>query len=127
MVTKGIDLSIYGRFEEGIDLILRGIKFNKHHPEWYFWHLGIAYFTANRLVDAIEAFNQMNNHNKDTRTYLAACNAQTGDLAEAQNQITELFRIDPETSLKDIAESHSYLSDDAQNLLLDGLKLAIET
>jgi len=125
-VDKGTQLSIFGRFEEGIELILEGINFNKHHPEWYFWSLGIAYFAANRLEDAIEAFNYMNNHNKDTRIYLAACYAQTGNLAEAQNQATELFRIDPETNIKDIAESHSYLSDDSLNLLMVGFEHAMD-
>ncbi len=125
-VDKGHQLSVLGQFEEGIELILQGINFNKHHPEWYFWSLGIAYFAANRLEDAIEAFNHMNNHNKDTRTYLAACYAQTGNLTEAQNQATELFRIDAETSLKDIAESHSYLSDGSLNLLMVGLEQAMD-
>ena len=68
----------------------------------------------------------MNNHNKDTRTYLAACYAQTGDLTEAQNQSSELFRIDAETNLKDIAESHSYLSDGSLNLLMVGLEHAMD-
>jgi adenylate cyclase len=125
-VDKGSQLSISGRFEEGIELILQGIKFNKHHPEWYFWSLGTAYFAANRLEEAIEAFNHMNNHNKDTRIFLAASNAQTGDLAEAKNQVIELFRIDAEINLKDIAESHSYLSEDSLNLLMVGLKLAMD-
>ena len=125
-VDKGFQLSVFGRFEEGIELILQGINFNKHHPEWYFWSLGIAYFAASRLEDAIEAFNHMNNHNKDTRTYLAACYAQTGDLTEAQNQASELFRIDAETNLKDIAESHSYLSDGSLNLLMVGLEHAMD-
>jgi adenylate cyclase len=126
LVTKGGQLSISGRFDEGIELILQGIDFNKHHPEWYFWDLGVAYFAANRLEEAIEAFNRMNRQNKDIRIYLAACYAQTGDLAEAQNQATELFRIDAETSLEEIAESHSNLSDDSLNLLMAGLNLAMD-
>ena len=124
--TKGSLLAISGRFDEGIELILQGIKFNKYHPEWYFWDLGMAYFAASRLEQAIEAFDRMNSQNKDIRIYLAACYAQTGDLAEAQNQVTELFRIDAETSLEEIAESHSNLSDDSLNLLMAGLKLAME-
>ena len=112
--------------EEGIELVLEGINFNKYHPEWYFWDLGIAYFAASRFEKAIEAFSRMNSQNKDIRIYLAACYAQTGDLAEAQNQVTELFRIDAETSLEEIAESHSNLSDDSLNLLMAGLNLAMD-
>jgi adenylate cyclase len=125
--TKGSLLAISGRFDEGIELVLQGIKFNKYHPEWYFWDLGVAYFAATRFEEAIEAFNRMNSQNKDIRIYLAACYVQTGDLAEAQNQVSELFRIDSNTSLDEIAESHSNLSDESLGLLMDGLKLAMDT
>jgi TolB-like protein/Flp pilus assembly protein TadD len=125
--TKGSLLAISGRFEEGIELALQAIQFNKYHPEWYLWDLGIAYFAANRLEQAIEAFSRMNRQNKDIRIYLAACYAQTGDLPEAQNQVSELFRIDSETSLEEIAESHSNLSDESLGLLMDGLRLAMDT
>ncbi len=125
--TKGSLLAIAGQFEEGIELVLEGINFNKYHPEWYFWDLGIAYFAASRFEEAIEAFNRMNSQNKDIRIFLAACYAQTGDLAEAQNQVTELFSIDAETSLEEIAESHSNLSDESLGQLMDGLRLAMDT
>ncbi len=127
MVTKGRDLSAYGCFDEGIDLIHKGFKFNHHHAEWYFWYLGMAYFSADRLENAIEAFNQLSHQNKDTRIYLAACYAQTGDMAEARNQVNELLKLDPETSLEEIAETHSYLNAESKERLVDGVKLARAT
>jgi adenylate cyclase len=42
LVTKGDQLATHGRYEEGIELIHQGMKSNQHHPEWYFWSLGIV-------------------------------------------------------------------------------------
>jgi len=125
IVTKGTELSIYGQFDDGIELIHQGIEFNKHHPEWYFWHLGIACFAANRLADAIKAFNRMNSQNKDTLIYLSASYALTGELGEAKKHVSELFRIDPNTNLDNIATSHDSLSEASCQQLIDGLNLAM--
>jgi TolB-like protein/Tfp pilus assembly protein PilF len=126
IVTKGSELCILGRFDEGIELINQGINFNKHHPEWYFWHMGIGCFAGHRWQDSIDAFIRMDNQNKDTLTYLVACYAQTGDLAEAENQLKELFVVDPDVRLEEIAETHSYLAPDTLNFLVDGIKLVLD-
>lgn len=125
IVTKGTELSLYGQFEDGIKLIHQGIEFNKHHPEWYFWHLGIAYFAANRFADAIKAFNRLNNQNEDTLIYLSASYALTGEMDQAKKHFSELFRINPNTNLDDIAASHDSLSEESCQQLIDGLNLAM--
>jgi len=125
MVTKGRDLAAFGRFDEGIKLIHKGFKFNHHHAEWYFWYQGTAYFAADRIEDAIDSFSRLNHQNKDSRIYLAACYVQTGDLAEAQNQVNELFDIDAKTSIEEIAETHSYLHAESRERLVDSVKLVM--
>ena len=125
IVTKGTELSIYGQFDDGIELIHQGIEFNKHHPEWYFWHLGIACFAANRLSDAIKAFNHMNSQNKDSLIYLTASYALVEELDEAKKHVLELIRIEPNINLDDIAASHDFLSEESCQQLIDGLNLAM--
>ena len=125
MVNKGMELCILGRFDEGIELIDHGINFNKHHPEWYFWHKGIGCFAGHRWQDSIDAFIRMDNQNKDTLTYLVASYAQTGDLAEAENQLTELFAVDPDINLEEIAETHAYLAEDTLKFLVDSVGLVM--
>ena len=125
MVTKGRDLAALGRFEEGLELIRKGFKFNHHQAEWYFWYQGIAYFAANRIEDAIDSFSRLNHQNKDSLIYLAACYVQNGDLAKAQIQINELIDIDPKTSIEEIAETHSYLNAESRERLADSVKLAM--
>lgn len=46
MVSKGTTLCVNGQFDKGLRLMQQGIKFNKHYPQWYFWHLGIGLFAA---------------------------------------------------------------------------------
>ncbi len=125
MVTKGRDLAAYGRFDEGIDLIQKGFKYNHHHAEWYFWYQGMAYFAAGRFEDAIKSFNRLSHQNKDTRIYLAASYGQIGDIAEAQVQAKELLQLDPETNLEEIVATHSYLHTEARQRLVDGIELAM--
>jgi len=59
MVHKGSELCFVGKFDEGIELIYRSINFNKHYPQWYFWHLGLALFAGHRWQESIDAFLRM--------------------------------------------------------------------
>ena len=127
MLTKGFFLCLQGGFDEGIELIHQAFNFNKHYPEWYFWELGAAYFAGHQLGDAIDSFNRMDNQNKDTLTYLVASYAQTGNLAEAETQLSELLRIDSEISSDQIKDTHSYLAVDTLKLLVDGINLAMRS
>ncbi|MGI9316701.1 MAG: tetratricopeptide repeat protein [bacterium] len=127
MVSKGCELSILGKFDEGIALIDKGINFNKHFPQWYFWHLGIAYFTGQQLEDSIGAFIRMDNQNKDTLTFLVACYAHTGDLTEAETQLTQLLDFDPDISIEKIAKTHGYLAADTLDILISGVNLAMNS
>ena len=122
MVTKGRDLAAFGRFDEGIELIHKGFKFNHHHAEWYFWYLGVAYFAANRLEKAIESFNRSSHQNKDSRIYLAASYALTGDTLQAESLIAELFLGQPDFDPEEVEETHSYLETESRNRLIDGFK-----
>jgi TolB-like protein/Tfp pilus assembly protein PilF len=126
LVTRGYVLCLLGQFDEGIRLIQRGIDFNRQSPQWYFWNLGIAYFTGHRWQDAIAALSRMENQNKDTLIFLAASYALTGDLAAADRQLTELLAIDPAVNLDDIESTHAHLPADSLRFLLDGVRLVLE-
>ncbi len=125
IVTKGTNLAVNGRNAEGIALIEEGIAFNRHPPDWYYWHKGIACFAANRYADAIGAFSRMDEQNKDTLIYLVAIHALLSNPSEANKTLTQLFAIDPELSIDEIADSHAWLSADTLGLLLEGISLAM--
>jgi TolB-like protein/Tfp pilus assembly protein PilF len=127
MVFKGVELAIYGRYEEGIELILQGINFNKQPPEWYFWHLGLAYFSGARPIEAIDAFEKMNRQNKETLVHLIACYASTNRQDRAAQYLAELMREDPQFGPEQIREIYRHYSDDMLESLLQGLEIAMQT
>jgi adenylate cyclase len=127
LATRGMQEAVYGRFDIGIDMIRRAIERNRHHPEWYFWSLGIACFAAGRLAEAIDALQRMSEHNTDSLAYLVASLAHDGRLAEARSRFAELRRMDPGFRLDSVIEALSFLRDDARKLLLDGLQLALDS
>ena len=125
MVFAGEELATtHGRIDDGIELIRRGIRFNLNPPDWYFWHLGLANFSALRLIDAIDAFERMGRQNKDTLIHLAACHAHTGRLDRAAERFADLMREDPQFSPEQTAETHKHYSDEVYALMLRGLEIA---
>ena len=125
MVFKGEELATNGRFDEGIELIRQGINFNRQPPEWYFWHLGLAYFSGARPVEAIDAFEKMNRQNKDTLIHLVACNANTGNPERAAAWLEALSHEDPRFSPEQVRETHRHYSDEILQYLLTGLQTAL--
>jgi TolB-like protein/Tfp pilus assembly protein PilF len=123
MVHKGSELCIVGKFDEGMELIHQGINFNKHYPQWYFWHLGIALFAGHRWQESIDAFIRMDEQNKDTLTFLAASYVQVENLVEARACFAELTRLDSEINPDEIEKTHSYLAAETLKLLIDGIRL----
>jgi TolB-like protein len=123
MVSKGSTLCTAGQIDEGLKLIQQGIKFNKHYPQWYFWHLGIALFAGHQWQDCIDAFVRMDEQNVDTLTFLSACYLLTENLAQARACFAELTQLDPEINPDDVEHSHSYLAAETLKLLIDSIRL----
>ena len=125
MVHKGSELCFIGKFEEGIELIHRGIKFNKHFPQWYYWHLGIALFAGQRWQESADSFMRMDEQNRDTLIFLSSAHVQTANLAEARICFRELLQVDDSINLEDVERSHSYLPTTSLNLLVEGIRFLI--
>ena len=125
MMTLGTDLASTGRCDEGLEYIDRAIHFNRHPPEWYYWHQGLAYFCADRPEQAIETFNRMSQLNKDVRIHLAASYVQLGYHDQAREQAAELLREEPDFDIGEVADSHYYYNDEILQRLVGGLEVAI--
>ena len=126
MVSKGSTLCTAGQFDEGLKLIQRGIKFNKHYPQWYFWHLGIGLFAGHRWQECIDAFIRMDEQNKDTLTFLSACYVLTEKMVEARACFVELYRIDPAINPDQIEKSHTYLAAETLKLMIDSIRILMK-
>ena len=124
MVCKGEALAISGEAAQGVECILQGIQLNPHHPEWYLWHLGIAYYMAARFSDSIETFNKMANHNIDTRLFLAASHARLGRKEAAAAQAQKIFELDPVFTPASLSTTHATGNSESLEHLLEGLRIA---
>jgi tetratricopeptide (TPR) repeat protein len=105
-------------------LIQQSFEYNKHPPGWYYWALGFAYFAADNHSLAIVSLEKMDRQNKDSLTYLVASNAFVGNFEEANSRFSELLEHDPEFRVEQIRTTHSYLMEDIQLRLINGLQLA---
>ncbi len=123
MVTKGMELCVAGQFDEGLEWIQQSFDFNKHIPEWYFWHQGIALFAGHQWQETIDAFIRMDEQNKDTLTFLVASYVQVENLAEARNCFEQLLRIDPAIDPDEVEKTHAYLAADTLKRLVDGVRV----
>ncbi len=91
---------IAGRIDEGLAQIEKAIRLNPHHPEWYYWAQGNAFYFAGRPADAVISLNRMSQQNLDTRLLLAASYARLGQADDAAKQVAEAIKLDPSISLQ---------------------------
>jgi adenylate cyclase len=125
LVEKGEALSWNGRAEEGVECILQSIELNPFHPEWYFWSLGVACYLAKKYAEAIEALDQITNHNINTRLYQAASHARLGHQEEAKAHAYQVIELDPAFSLgTTLFEIQATDNLSIYKHLLEGLRLA---
>jgi len=123
MVHKGTELCFIGKFDEGIELLHRGINFNKHYPQWYYWHLGLALFAGHQWQESVEAFLRMDEQNRDTLIFLSSAYVQGERMSEARTCFRELLQVDPEIDTEKIENTHTYLAADTLKILVDGIRL----
>lgn len=126
MVSKGTLLCVNGQFDEGLNLMRQGFRFNKHYPQWYFWHLGIGQFAGHKWQACIDALIRMDEQNADTLIFLAASYLQTENLLAARTCFADLIRLDPDISPDEVRKSHAYFVDKTLAILVDSVSLLIE-
>jgi adenylate cyclase len=102
------------------------MRLNPYHPERFWNHLGRAYFVARRYAEAIEAFRHITAPDYTHFAFLAACQAQLGNEAAAQDQAREVLKREPGFMLETYVttlhyERESDLAHHRESLLKAGL------
>ena len=95
VVQQGEILTWIGEPESGIPWIQKAMRLNPFHPPRFWNHLGRAYFVARRYAEAAEAFKRIAAPDQFHHAFLAACYAQLGDTAAANNHVTEVLSRNP--------------------------------
>ena len=86
VVQQGEILTWLGQPEEGIDWIKKAMRLNPYHPERFWSHLARACFAARRYGEAIDALKCISGPDALVRAGLAACHAQLGAAAAAEEE-----------------------------------------
>jgi adenylate cyclase len=125
LMTVGVDLGItLGRAEEGVELIIRAMRLNPHHPQWYIRSLGYALYYARRYDDAIVAYTRLRDRDLSCHLHLALSYAQLGQDSEAAAEAAEVLKLEPDFSARRFAEKDYYTYRPALELFFDGARKA---
>ncbi len=118
-----------GKPQKAIDLLERA----KHHPDWYCWNCGFAYYMAGRYDDAIRELDSMRlqpgdpGYVMDCQLFTAAAYAQKGNIIMAKSCLklfSESRKGRPRYTIKDVKKRGCFKFPKDEKHLLDGLRKA---
>lgn len=89
----GYMLAMEGDAEEAVRISERGRELNPLSPDMNNWTLAVAYFTARRYEDALNAALQVNKGVGEIHLWIAACCAWLSRTVEAKAELAEFQRI----------------------------------
>jgi adenylate cyclase len=116
-----------GRPQEGLERMEQAIRLNPHYPSNYPFHLGQAYYILQRYQEAIQALKQgleTNPTSERLHVWLAVAYAQSGNQKEAEWEVMEVLRLNPDFSLKRIAWATPFQDSKDMDHFLEGLRKA---
>jgi nitroreductase len=100
-----------GRAEESIKLIRQAMRLNPHHPIFYVWTLGHAYYLTERRPQALEALNTIVKENPNflpAHAYRAVLLTELGRTREAGEAWAKASQISPDASMANVRERLPY-------------------
>jgi adenylate cyclase len=108
VVQQGELLTWLGRPEEGIDWIRKAMRLNPYHPERFWSHLGRACFAARRYGEAVDALKCISSPDALVRAGLAACHAQLGTAAAAEEERLATLALAPSFTIAECLATLHY-------------------
>jgi len=108
VVQQGEILTWIGQPEEGIDWIKKAMRLNPYHPERFWSHLARACFAARRYGEAIDALKCISTPDAMVRAGVAACHAQLGDAAAAEEARLASLALAPSLTIAECLSALHY-------------------
>ena len=78
----------------------KAMRLNPHHPDWFYWNLGIAQYAAGQYEEALATMKKMSAIPNRARHIVAASYVRIGRLEEARDVVKTLLENNPEYSLE---------------------------
>jgi adenylate cyclase len=126
-VTLGEILCFAGRPQEALTLVKQAMRLNPRYPTSYLWSLGQAYADAGKTEEAIATVKRVIGRNPDHVTahvMLAVLFSESGRIEEAQQEVAEILRINPQFFLTNVRERMPYKDPAALERVVTGLQKA---
>ena len=111
-----------GEPDKGIENVKTAMRLNPHHPDWYWWGLGIAYFAAGRHEDVVQSIGRMTQQNSESLAYLISSLVAIGDLTAAETRKRALIDLEPDFSISRFASTLTFEQPRVSEKLLAGLR-----
>ena len=125
--TLGEILSFAGRPAEAVPLVEQAMRLNPRYPISYLWSLGQAYAFIGRTDEAITTLKRVIARNPDhvtTHLMLAVIFSELGQHKDAQTEVDEILRINPQFSLANVREGIPYKDKVTLERIVTGLQKA---
>lgn len=100
--------NVLGEPEAAIEIVKRGMELNPHYTWDYPYNLGRAYYTLDRIDEAISALEEAKTRNENAsvvRLQLAASYARAGRQADAEWEVQELQVMNPTDTLSNLKKT----------------------
>jgi adenylate cyclase len=119
-------LNRVGQPERALESILRAIRLNPHHPDWYYGMLRDAQFHNRRFDDCIRATKKRLHPGPILDPLFRALSyAQLGSGKEAARDIAQVISVQPDYSAeKWLSDTGMYARQTELNLFLDSIEKA---
>jgi TolB-like protein/Tfp pilus assembly protein PilF len=107
-VYLGQSLSYFGRTEEGIESIKKGMRLSPFPDSWYIWNLAIAYREAGRYEESIAEYRRalkLRPNNGLAYMALSMTYALASRFEEAHEAYSEAIKIDPKYSFEKLLKT----------------------
>jgi adenylate cyclase len=115
-----------GRYEEGIAMMKKAMRLAPRPATWMFRVIGQGYLMSGRYEEAIAAFQKsigMTPNYLMPHVWLAATYSELGRVEEAQAEVSEILRINPNFSLQGLPLEYTACKDPPDRFF-DGLRKA---
>ena len=121
----GMVKSYLGKSDEALAWLDRAREIDRYFEPAWFWHArGVAYFTAERFVESINAFEHSSTMPLWVKAYVATAHALAGNFEAAEKYRSDILRALPEFSPIRFVKKEPLQRDVDRNRLLSGMQLS---
>jgi adenylate cyclase len=127
LATSAVTQIKAGRPRRAFELVRKAMRLCPVYPSWHLWALGTACRSIGQIGSAIAAFEEGIKRSPDhlaLHVGLASTLAELSRESDAQKSVSEIFRLDPDFSIKKYMKGLSYRDPAELARFEDGLRKA---